>query len=217
MRAGSVEARITALSEFQHDESLAAVIHQLLQETASRRSPPTFAQQHPNGFDKILISESGEFKLIAHFWKAEHRDNDVHDHRWHFTSSVLQGGLVADEFVPSDNGTIMDRFRYSSPSGGSHFTLTADGQEKIAPAATSLLEAPCVYFQDRSALHRARTSSSTVTLLVQESVRVEQTTVYRDTSAYRISPGGQSRVAVQSVPAERLSCHLENLGRLLHR
>lgn len=70
---------------------------------------------HPIGFIKIVLykGEKGE-QLRLHFWgrdgnkiiKQNFSDGwePIHNHRWNFSSKVIQGGLIMKEYVDFNNG-----------------------------------------------------------------------------------------------------------------
>lgn len=70
---------------------------------------------HPIGFIKIVLykGERGE-QLRLHFWgrdgnkiiKQNFTDGwePIHNHRWNFSSKVIQGGLIMKEYVDFNNG-----------------------------------------------------------------------------------------------------------------
>ena len=87
---------------------------QLLKEVASR------SYRHTNHFDKIVVIDSGNnlgYRLTLHLWnppysEQETQDEQIHDHRFSFWSSVLVGRIVFQNYARDASGTIFNEYQY---------------------------------------------------------------------------------------------------------
>ena len=111
----------TRLSEVLDRQQIAYLLSALL---SDRNRLPIIASQsyaHSNGFDKIALISSinPEYKLRLHIWwpGSEHQDNIpvelIHDHRWHFLSTVLLGSLRMEVFQHAEQAPLKFQYRYS--------------------------------------------------------------------------------------------------------
>jgi hypothetical protein len=71
---------------------------------------------HPNGFTKVLLSSSptaGSIRL--HHWTEPSEDDDIHSHRWPFSSRILRGRFREAVYRVDvlDTGQQFLRYRYS--------------------------------------------------------------------------------------------------------
>ncbi len=62
---------------------------------------------HGNGFLKVVLAAENGWKLRLHVWFPNTPcEENIHDHRWGFASTVLCGQLVSETFVDDANGNI---------------------------------------------------------------------------------------------------------------
>jgi hypothetical protein len=70
---------------------------------------------HGNGFYKIILEENAQFRLRLHVWLPTTRaEENIHDHRWHFASLVLNSRLETEiwEDALSDGGETLNEYLY---------------------------------------------------------------------------------------------------------
>jgi hypothetical protein len=76
--------------------------------------------RHTNHFDKIVLVDSGDpdgYRLTLHLWDppysaAEAADEQIHDHRFNFWSSVLAGELRCQNYARAERGAPIGEYRY---------------------------------------------------------------------------------------------------------
>lgn len=86
-------------------------IYLLLNEVLS--NPALLAQvaarsyHHGNGFLKVVLAAENGWKLRLHVWFPNTPcEENIHDHRWSFASTVLCGHLLSETFVDDRQGDI---------------------------------------------------------------------------------------------------------------
>ncbi len=73
----------------------------LLAEVAAR------SYHHGNGFLKVVLAAENGWKLRLHVWFPNTPcEENIHDHRWSFASTVLCGHLLSETFTDDAQGTI---------------------------------------------------------------------------------------------------------------
>lgn len=70
---------------------------------------------HGNGFYKIILEDNNLFRLRLHIWRPESRaEENIHDHRWHFASTILSGHMeseIWEDAIPG-GGELLDEYLY---------------------------------------------------------------------------------------------------------
>ena len=95
-------------SQMQLIELLTAIlVDQNTLEAVSARS-----YQHGNGFLKVVLLDRG-YKLRLHIWFAgEPCEENIHDHRWSFSSLVLTGSLTSEIWKDDQTGQLFHEYQY---------------------------------------------------------------------------------------------------------
>jgi hypothetical protein len=86
----------------------------LLNEIAKR------SYHHTNHFDKIVLVDTGDqlgYRLTLHLWnppysEQEVNDEQIHDHRFSFWSSILIGRIVFQNYVRDASGVMFGEYQY---------------------------------------------------------------------------------------------------------
>jgi hypothetical protein len=136
------------------------------------RPPVTNAFAHPNGFAKIALGVClrSSVRLFLHVWTDDFSDSDIHNHRWHFASTVIHGRLTNRQFtVRSADGPGLIRCRYTPAPEGTRFLLVpVDTADVVAlQRSCSTLEQGDSYSQVSADFHIAHSSTRTVTLMAR--------------------------------------------------
>jgi len=72
--------------------------------------------QHGNGFLKIVLLDRG-YKLRLHIWFAgQSCEENIHDHRWSFSSLVLTGALTSEIWKDHAQGQKFQEYEYHAAS-----------------------------------------------------------------------------------------------------
>ena len=127
---------------------------------------------HGNGFHKVVLAENALYKLRLHVWlpNADAEEN-LHEHRWHFASTVLVGTLHSEIYAEdaTPNAEEFDEYLYLAKSRGAMSNHTFIGKARLARTATSVRNAGECYSMNPNTLHRIVQTSGdfTATLMCQ--------------------------------------------------
>jgi len=154
---------------------------------------------HANNFFKIVLlaGEKRPWKLRLHMWHPTPNatgtiTEDVHSHRWDFTTALLAGEYFAQEFRIGP-GPEYHHVKYWPIGRGNTFTLEAQGKEQLTTVFEAILPAGTIYHIDHQVLHRiSRSADKTVASLV-----LQQPAVTEFTNVYRTSPTGEATTEVE--------------------
>lgn len=148
------------LSSFRADASSLAVL-------ASR------SYRHRNGFDKIVLAapSGSPLKLVLHVWLREGlEDSDnIHDHRWDFSSVVVCGALRLEFYDRDTEGRTYSVMQYRPLPGVGKFEFHSHGSTAVSAHASVTMTVGSTYSWACDRLHRAwgLPGQVTATLLVQ--------------------------------------------------
>jgi hypothetical protein len=166
---------------------------------------------HANNFLKVVLlgGDKNPWKLRLHMWHpqpshtvgqspADYRilatlptapgtiTEDIHSHRWDFTTALLAGQYFAQEFRIG-SGREYYHFKYLPIGQGKTFSLEAQGKEQLSTVFEAVLPAGTVYYIDHEILHCiSRFAGKAAASLV-----LQQPAVTEFTNVYRTSPAGE--------------------------
>ena len=150
--------------------------------------------RHRNGFDKIVIAEpaGSPLKLVLHVWPqgGPRTADDIHNHRWNFSSVVVSGTLHLELYEPDISGPDYAVMEYRSLPGAGNFELRPKGTTTASARKSETLHAGSTYTWACQRLHRAwgALGHVTATLVVQGAPSQASTTVLvRGGNAARLS------------------------------
>lgn len=88
-------------------QTIFAIINQVLANPALLAEIAARSYHHGNGFLKVVLAAQDGWKLRLHVWFPNTPcEENIHDHRWGFASTVLCGQLLSETFVDDVDGTI---------------------------------------------------------------------------------------------------------------
>ncbi len=168
----SKENLINTLTEILNDDLLLAII-------ASR------SYNHSNGFYKIMLFSSEEYKLRLHIWYPSSINSiveNIHYHRWRFVSKILIGEYTCFDYEPNSEGVLMYSYYYFPRDGRDTYDLRKAGQERIKLIGTKVLSNNDFLVSKPKELHRVIPNRQvyTVSLLIQGKDELEYTMVYNE-------------------------------------
>ena len=137
----------------------------LLEDDRAIRSIAARSYAHGNGFNKVVLAEENGVVVRLHVAEGASEDN-IHDHRWSFASTVLTGALENVTFAESDDGVPCDELRYLRDGASTEAVpirtcrVREVGRRRYGPGDA--------YVQDRATLHRIRWSAGCRTLMVTQ-------------------------------------------------
>jgi hypothetical protein len=127
---------------------------------------------HPNGFIKVFLGndELGR-RLYLHIWQDVAGDANIHNHRWHFASTVLSGQLMNSTFElePCQLGQANGQFVAEYTPRAARFNLRDCGRPPvIAIQSDSATHGPGEsYHQPDVLLHKVAASAGSVSLVAR--------------------------------------------------
>ena len=85
-----------ALKEFGK-KGVEEVIREIIQDQKLLTSIAAISYLHKNGFYKLILADSKDFKLRLHIWlPGTIAYETLHSHRWHFSSTIIVGKLQSE-------------------------------------------------------------------------------------------------------------------------
>lgn len=164
---------------------------------------------HANNFLKVVLlcGDKNPWKLRLHMWHPRPNysvglspsgyrisealpaasgtiTEDIHSHRWDFTTALLVGQYFAQEFRIGP-GREYYHFKYLPVGRGKAFSLEAQGTEQLSTVFEAVLPAGTVYYIDHEILHCISRSAgqAAASLVLQQPAVTEFTNVYRTSAA----------------------------------
>lgn len=148
---------------------------------------------HDNGFDKIPLYVPSEpsFKLRLHIWWPEvtaHMEN-IHNHRWTFSSKILTGQLTMENWQEQPTDTLFSEevvrkpeYRYTPRAYNQYYSMQFVGFKPLLKTQTVTLCSGASYEMHHSQLHRATGTQKglTSTIMFQHAAVKNFTTVFPD-------------------------------------
>ncbi|MDQ4124217.1 MAG: hypothetical protein M3134_01270 [Actinomycetota bacterium] len=170
-----------ALDRFARND-LPRLLDRLLASPSALQQVAHRSYIHDNGFVKIVLVPGRPQRpaLRLHIWPAEEpADGNVHNHCWDFTSFVLAGHLVFDEYVVSGDGTVPALHYAYEPASDFEYELRLLGPVRLRQTSSGAHPCGAVYEMSPETLHRTAAGDAyTATLLVQGQRRREHADVY---------------------------------------
>jgi hypothetical protein len=160
------------------------ILQLLLDDRAAMNDCIECSYQHRNGFDKIVLfsSDAPAYKLRLHVWWPTTGDGgeDIHNHRWDFSTAILAGGYVFQQFAPFHGGASFQHYRYSRGIAENAFSMQYIDDAPLLAIFDCRVSAGDSYFLHRDILHRVvkDPDTLTITLMCQGPACRDDTDVY---------------------------------------
>lgn len=137
----STQQLIQLLTEILADQ-------QVLAEVCSR------SYQHGNGFLKVVLLDRG-YKLRLHIWfEGQSCEENIHDHRWSFSSVVLTGTLTSEIWKDHVQGLSLHEYEYHAATNA-HLPFKTDvGMQQFKLEHTQVNTVGESYVMPKGKLHR---------------------------------------------------------------
>lgn len=145
---------------------------------------------HTNHFDKIVFladGDAGAMRLALNLWRppfttSEVADEQIHDHRCEFWSTILFGTLRSEEFERNTGGETYEEVRYraaASLSGAKRNEYRPIGPVGLRRTRHVVHRAGTTYHLARRQIHRIVISDEpTATLLLRGPYETEKTSLF---------------------------------------
>jgi len=176
------------LREISAPDNFSELVQAILK---SPKELPKIAEQsysHRNGFKKLVIASAADYKLRLHIYNPVHSyQENIHNHRWPFASTVLVGSLSQQFFevdTSSTNrlGVLPVKEYIYSPNGaaGSYHTDYVKNSYLKSTAKTTTYEGE-FYYLDSKRLHRVcKGDKGGVTLMVTSKPSKRECSLYAE-------------------------------------
>ncbi|MFF7984793.1 hypothetical protein ACFZDK_37730 [Streptomyces sp. NPDC007901] len=184
---------------------LRSLIGQIISDDAALADVAARSYYHANNFLKVVLlaGDKNPWKLRLHVWHPQPNASgiiteDIHSHRWDFTTALVIGEYFAQEFKIGP-GVEYCHFKYRPIGQGNTFSLEEQGKEQLYAAFEAVMPAGTVYHINHEILHCISRSAgkAAASLVLQQPAAEEFTNVYRT------SPVGDQ--AVTEIEVERPS------------
>jgi hypothetical protein len=178
---------IETLSELSSREVFSKLLDSLASDDRWLVEVDSRSYFHANNFAKIVLLSGAEanWKLRLHIWwpqpdKPPGEPEDIHSHRWDFTTSLLAGEYLATEYAVVPNGLEHYQYEYTPAGASSSFKLKSCGQASLVPVFEARLPQGTVYHITHELLHRVSSTSQSVTatLMIQGPALSKTTKVF---------------------------------------
>jgi len=118
--------------------------------------------QHANGFAKVVLAINSGVTLRLHIAGDEPEEN-VHDHRWAFASTVVSGRIENVLYVDSPYGELFDEYSYVR--NGEATSAQYIGAARVVEVARQALAPGSAYWLSPNLLHRIHWGARASTLV----------------------------------------------------
>jgi hypothetical protein len=214
--SGNTGMLTKALIPYSETATLCALLDSALRQEKWLGSIIRYSYLHPNGFTKIVLLSANHFQLRLHMWRPCDQPRivpeNVHNHRWDFSSVLLTGGYRYQEFVAASRGQTFHSYGYRSQRGTASYSLTARGQRTLICAFDAYLQAGSSYTLRADVLHRVigDPARTTATLVLQGPRVRDNVDVFAETA---LDTGPQ--LPLPRFTAATLIQHIRDLTRTL--
>ena len=196
----SFEANVSVLRGLAAPTELTSMLGQIIADEDQLAEIAARSYYHANNFLKLVLmaGDASPWRLRLHVWHTqpdvtEETIEDVHSHRWNFTTALLAGEYCAREFRVDDAGDEYHHLKYLPLGGEESFSLEPQGKARLLNVFEAVLPAGTVYHINHEVLHNISRSGggSAASLVLQRPAVTEFTNVYR-----RSAPETEDKVAV---------------------
>lgn len=110
--------------------------------------------QHGNGFLKVVLLDRG-YKLRLHIWFAgQVCEENIHDHRWSFSSLILAGVMTSQIWKDDQSGQAFSEYEYHAATTQAAPYKTAKGNNNLLLDHVQVNQAGDHYVMPKGKLHR---------------------------------------------------------------
>jgi hypothetical protein len=219
--SGSHDALLDAVNEIGRPGNLSRLLTQLMADRNRLMACAARSYHHANNFLRLVLLAGSDpsWKLRLHLWWPDEqhrarRDEHIHNHRWDFATTLLEGSYRAQEFLP-EGAMDMYRYMYFSAEGGRTFRLVPNGRGTVRQVQDTLFLQGSSYTISHRVMHRVISESDdlTATLFLQGPPCQGWTTVYADQPVNTQADGG---VNTGEISPERIRAELRRYLRRSH-
>jgi hypothetical protein len=204
---------------------LPKLLRSLLTDRAQLEECAARSYTHANGFDKIVLgSTAAGVKLRLHVWwpnRDDHTEN-IHNHRWDFSSVLLCGGFEMEFFGRSDSwsdsGKPVQVYEYSPSDVSGGYTVRHQGTMSMDLNFQDEFVQGNVYSLGHHTFHRVRTDRRrlTATLMLQSTLAKATTTVLTEERIYESNEQESVQLSTTAL-ADRIYAFTSRVSPESHR
>ena len=181
----SDESYINALNVLSEKECLKNIVNSVLEDNLLQEIIAKRSYNHSNGFYKVMLYSSDNFKLRLHIWCPSDTVTvieNIHHHRWRFVSKIITGQYTCFDYEISQDGELMNSYYYYPRDGQDTYKLKKAGQDRIKLTQTRILTSNDVLVSKPKELHRVISNRKlfTTSLLIQGKDELEFTLIYNE-------------------------------------
>jgi isopentenyl-diphosphate delta-isomerase len=129
--------------------------------------------EHYNGFDKIVLLENENFKIRLHSWDSnlfdKIIDENIHNHRWDFVTTIICGGYDLKMFqVVENGGEKYHQYLYNPPNNNEYYEMKYIGTNNLREVLSTHLQPKNYYLISKDLFHKVTPALGiyTVSLMV---------------------------------------------------
>jgi len=156
---GRADALADGLNALTRPNSFRAMLAEVLTNETRLREVASRSAWHPNGFAKIVLLSQPSYKLRLHVWRnamssPTHAGENIHNHRWDFSTVLLAGGYRHQEFRPAATGQKFLAYTYGEAGILSEDALAPMGAQTLRCVFDAHLGPGSGYTISSEVLHR---------------------------------------------------------------
>lgn len=126
----------------------------ILQDQQSLAEISARSYQHGNGFLKVVLLDRG-YKLRLHIWFAgQSCEENIHDHRWSFSSLIVTGALTSEIWTDAITGKKFSAYQYHAATQSDAAFKTEVGMNTLNLSHLQVKQAGESYVMPKGKLHR---------------------------------------------------------------
>lgn len=172
--AGDKTKEFELLSKISTSGNVCQILTSVLESPEQLQELAGRSYRHENGFSKLILSSSKTHSLRLHiYWNdsAENYQENIHNHRWDFSSFVLKGALTQDFFEIIDHPSVetsahVEELRHyiykplqtHNTAGAMRYQTACVGKSWVKKKGELTVPEGCGYHLHRDQLHRVRYS-----------------------------------------------------------
>lgn len=178
---------ISLLNDISREDCLIDILEDIFKSSSLLELIASRSYDHSNGFYKIVLYSSEKCKLRLHIWypsKINSATENVHYHRWRFTSKILIGEYEVFDYELNSEGTPMNSYYYFPRSGKDEYSLVRVGIDNVTLVNTRILTRNSFLVSLPKELHRVIPNRNiyTASLLIQGPDELGHSMVYNESS-----------------------------------
>lgn len=148
------ETLSTVLEQEFSTAQLCQLLQAILQDEHTLQEISRRSYQHGNGFLKVVLLDRG-YKLRLHIWFAgQPCEENIHDHRWSFSSLILAGQLCSEIWQDNALGQQFQEFEYTAATTLQAPFKIEKGHSTLRCVHTQLNQTGESYVMPKGKLHR---------------------------------------------------------------